>query len=111
MHWVAALVYLYVLATGLAFYSPHLYWIATVLGGPSTSRFWHPLIGVLFAGTLFWMLAEWRRDMRITAVDRKWEKAIDDYIRNLDEELPPIDRFNIGRSIFSGSCCGRASCC
>ena len=29
---VAALTYMYVLATGLAFYSPHLYWIARDAG-------------------------------------------------------------------------------
>jgi formate dehydrogenase subunit gamma len=39
VHWVAALTYDYVLLTGLAFYSPHLYWIATLLGGPATSRY------------------------------------------------------------------------
>jgi len=42
VHWVAAVTYCYVLLTGLAFYSPHLYWIATLLGGAPTSRFWHP---------------------------------------------------------------------
>ena len=32
MHWLAALTYAYVLLTGLAFYSPHLYWIGAILG-------------------------------------------------------------------------------
>ena len=40
IHWVAGLVYVYLLLTGLAFYSPHLYWIATLLGGAPTSRYW-----------------------------------------------------------------------
>src|ERR1041385_5426176 len=93
MHWIAALIYMYVLATGLAFWSPHLYWIATVLGGGSTSRFWHPVMGVAFVGTLVWMLRAWRRDMRITSVDRRWAEKMDNYVRNEDENLPPIDRF------------------
>ena len=100
MHWVAALAYMYVLATGLAFYSPHLYWIATILGGPATSRFWHPLVALLFVGTLLWMLVSWRADMRITAADRRWNAAMDRYIRNEDENLPPIGRFNIGQKYF-----------
>jgi len=100
MHWVAALTYLYVLATGLAFYSPHLYWIATILGGPATSRFWHPIVALLFVGTVVWMWLTWRADMRITAADRKWEQAMGHYIRNEDEDLPPIDRFNIGQKYF-----------
>lgn len=100
MHWLAALSYIYVLLTGLAFYSPHLYWLATILGGAPTSRFWHPWLGVVFALTIVWMLRAWRADMRITAVDRKWGKAIEHYIRNEDEDLPPIDRFNLGQKQF-----------
>jgi len=100
MHWLAALSYIYVLLTGLAFYSPHLYWLATILGGAPTSRFWHPWLGVVFALTIVWMLRAWRSDMRITAVDRKWGKAIEHYIRNEDEDLPPIDRFNLGQKQF-----------
>jgi formate dehydrogenase subunit gamma len=38
--------------------------------------------------------------MRITATDRIWGAAIDHYIRNEDEELPPIDRFNLGQKYF-----------
>jgi formate dehydrogenase subunit gamma len=100
MHWVAAVAYGYVLLTGLAFYSPHLYWIATLLGGPPTSRFWHPWLGVLFVASLFWMLRVWLADMRITAADRKWGESMGHYVRNEDENLPPIDRFNLGQKYF-----------
>ncbi len=100
MHWLAALVYMYVLATGLAFYSPHLYWVAMVLGGGATSRFWHPWLGVGFAAAVAWMLRTWIGDMRITADDRKWEGAMRHYIRNEDENLPAIGRFNIGQKYF-----------
>ena len=100
MHWIAAIAYTYVLLTGLAFYSPHLYWIATILGGAPTSRFWHPWLGVVFAVTLAWMLRAWRADMRITSQDRKWGEAIRHYIRNEDEDLPPIGRFNLGQKQF-----------
>src|SRR6478609_12086537 len=100
MHWLAALVYGYVLLTGLAFYSPHLYWIATVLGGGPTSRYWHPVLGVAINGTIAWMLRAWFGDMRITAADRRWANEMDRYIRNEDEELPPIDRFNLGQKYF-----------
>ena len=67
MHWIAAITYGYVLLTGLAFYSPHLYWIATLLGGAPTSRYWHPWLGAVFTAVLFWMLKVWLADMRITA--------------------------------------------
>ena len=100
IHWLAALTYAYVLATGLAFYSPHLYWIATLLGGGPTSRYWHPLVALVFVGTLVWMLRAWVADMRITAADRRWGAAMQHYVRNEDENLPPIDRFNLGQKYF-----------
>jgi formate dehydrogenase subunit gamma len=100
VHWIAGLTYIYQVLTGLAFYSPHLYWIAMMLGGPATSRYWHPWIGLLFMAALFWMFRVWARDMRITAVDRQWTDAMGHYIRNEDEQLPPIDRFNAGQKYF-----------
>jgi formate dehydrogenase subunit gamma len=100
MHWISGIAYVYALLTGLAFYSPHFYWLATVLGGGPTSRYWHPWVGVLFAAVLFWMLRVWLDDMRITEADRAWGKEISHYIRNEDEELPPVDRFNLGQKYF-----------
>src|ERR1035438_1682963 len=44
IHWVSALAFIYVLLTGLAFYSPRLYWLATILGGGPTARVWHPWV-------------------------------------------------------------------
>ena len=100
IHWTSALTYCYALATGLAFYSPHFYWLAIVLGGGPTSRFWHPIIALIFVVTLAWMLGTWIGDMRITEVDRAWGKAMDHYIKNEDEALPPSDRFNLGQKYF-----------
>jgi formate dehydrogenase subunit gamma len=100
LHWTSAITYVYLLATGLAFYSPHLYWIAIILGGAPTSRFWHPIMGVAFVATVVMMLRSWTGDMRITAVDKAWGKAMDHYIANEDELLPPCDRFNLGQKYF-----------
>lgn len=100
VHWLTALVYCYLLLTGLAFYSPHLYWIATLLGGGPTSRFWHPWLGLLFFVAMLWMLRAWIGDMRITPVDRRWGKAMGHYIRNEDRDLPPAERFNLGQKYF-----------
>ncbi len=100
IHWLAALTYAYVLLTGLAFYSPHLYWIAAILGGAPTSRFWHPWVALVFLASLAWMWRAWRGDMRITAADRRWGEAMDHYVRNEDWNLPPIDRFNLGQKYF-----------
>ena len=40
-HWIGALSYTYLLFTGLAFWSPYLFWLAVIVGGGPTARFWH----------------------------------------------------------------------
>ena len=99
-HWLAALTYIYCLISGLAFWSPFLFWMAIILGGGPTARFWHPWFGLLFTVSVFLMYSAWRNDMRITDADRAWKQKIDHYIRNEDEQLPPIGRFNYGQKIF-----------
>src|SRR6202041_1708666 len=99
-HWIGALSYTYLLVTGLAFWSPYLYWLAAVVGGGPTARFWHPWVGLFFAASYFWMSIQWRRDMEIDADDRAWEHEIKSYINNEDDKLPPVGRFNWGQKIF-----------
>jgi formate dehydrogenase subunit gamma len=100
VHTIAAIVFVYLLLTGLAFWTPAMYWIATVLGGGFLSRLLHPWAGVLFALVTVWMVAVWRRDMRTTDADRQWRRAMASYIRNEDANLPQAGRFNFGQKMF-----------
>jgi formate dehydrogenase subunit gamma len=99
-HWIGALSYTYLLITGLAFWSPELFWLATIVGGAPTARFWHPWFGLIFTASLFWTFREWHRDMQIDDSDRAWAKAMPDYIKNEDDKLPPVGRFNFGQKLF-----------
>ena len=100
MHWFTGLTYVYLLATGLALFSPHLYWIATMLGGGPTVRFWHPWVGFYFALGMLWMVKLWRQEMRTTPADREWNRHVKKYIENRDDEMPPVGRFNPGQKQF-----------
>jgi formate dehydrogenase subunit gamma len=100
MHWLTGVTYVYCLATGLAFYSPHLYWLAYLLGGAPTSRFWHPIIAIGFVMGTLWMNSLWRRDMEITEVDKRWLDHTQAYIINDEEHTPLSDRFNGGQKLF-----------
>jgi formate dehydrogenase subunit gamma len=100
MHWLTGITYLYCLGTGLAFYTPHLFWIALILGGGATSRFWHPIVGVVFLMGVLWMQSLWRRDMVMTETDKKWLDRVENYITNRDDLLPLSERFNAGQKLF-----------
>jgi formate dehydrogenase subunit gamma len=99
-HWLAAFSYTYCLITGLAFWSPYMFWLAVLVGGGAAARFWHPWLGVAFTASVFWMYKVWRRDMLITDADRRWSKVMKNYIENDDQNLPSIGRFNYGQKLF-----------
>lgn len=99
-HWINAASYTYLLLTGLALFTPYLYWLAAVLGGGGTIRFWHPWIGLVYVLTIFWMHAKWRGDMAAIPADEGWKKNIKYYIQNRDEMVPPQGRFNAGQKQF-----------
>jgi formate dehydrogenase subunit gamma len=99
-HWIGAVTYIYLMLTGLAFWSPYFFWLAVVFGGGPIARLWHPWVGLAFSASLFWTLVEWRDDMRVDADDRAWAKAMPEYIENRDEKLPPQGRFNCGQKLF-----------
>jgi formate dehydrogenase subunit gamma len=97
VHSIAGLSYIYLLFNGLALWSPWMWWMAALLGGGPVARATHPWVGLIFAASVFWMYKEWNGDMRITDEDRAWNKAVGHYVRNEDEAMPPVGRFNAGQ--------------
>jgi len=97
VHWVAGVSYVYLLLTGLAFWTPWLYWMAIMLGGGQFSRAVHPWVGLIFMAAVLRMYQMWDKDMRITEEDREWNRAIGHYLRHEDEGMPGVGRFNAGQ--------------
>lgn len=99
-HWVAAASYIYLLATGLAFWSPWLFWIAVVLGGAQVSRMLHPWAGLIFAASVCYMYAMWGSQMKNTGADREWWSKVRYYSTNQDDKMPPAGRYNAGQKFL-----------
>jgi formate dehydrogenase subunit gamma len=100
VHWIAAFSYIYLLLTGLAFYSPWLFWLAIALGGGQISRMLHPWSGLIFAGAVLYMYVMWAAQMRTTDSDKAWWKSIGHYVRNEDDQMPPAGRYNAGQKLL-----------
>jgi formate dehydrogenase subunit gamma len=99
-HWVAGVAYCYLLATGLAFWSPWLFWVAVVLGGAQVSRMLHPWAGLLFFAAVWNMYAMWAQQMKNTDADREWWKALKYYSTNQDDKMPAAGRYNAGQKFL-----------
>jgi len=100
VHWMAALSYVYLMLTGLAFWSPWLFWIAVVLGGATISRELHPWAGLIFVLATFLMLNMWGKQMEETPSDKEFWEALPHYVRNEDDQVPSAGRFNAGQKIL-----------
>jgi len=100
VHWLAGFAYVYLLLTGLAFWSPWLFWIAVVLGGPTVSRELHPWIGLIFVFATVLMYGMWGGQMHETGPDKEFWRALGHYVRNEDESVPSAGRFNAGQKLL-----------
>ena len=99
-HWINAIAYTYLLLTGLALFTPFLWWLAYVLGGGGTIRFWHPWVGLVYFVTILWMGSKWKADMKSIPEDERWNKNVKAYIEHRDDAMPPQGRFNAGQKQF-----------
>jgi formate dehydrogenase subunit gamma len=100
MHWINGFAYLYLMLTGLAFWSPWLLWIAVIFGGTQVSRMLHPWIGLVFTISLTWMYSAWSSQMHTTEADKAWWDSMHHYVRNEDDEMPPAGRYNMGQKLL-----------
>jgi len=100
IHWLAGISYVYLLLTGLAFWSPWLFWMAIALGGGTISRELHPWFGLVFVFAVVLMFRMWGAQMKETPQDKAWWRGLRHYVRNEDEKMPSADRFNPGQKLL-----------
>lgn len=106
-HWLAALSFLYAALSGLALWTPALYWLASVFGGGNAVRGWHPWGGLVFFAALGVMFARWAGQMRIDREDRQWLGQAHRYAVHDESGLPEAGRFNAGQKMlfWTQACC------
>jgi len=96
-HWIVALTFLLLAASGLAFFHPAFWFLTSVLGGGPWAQILHPFIGVVMFVFFAIMAARYWGDNKIQPHDREWNKRLSDVLNNRDDNLPEIDKYNIGQ--------------
>jgi len=96
-HWIVAILFILLAASGLAFFHPSFWFLSVLLGGGTWARILHPFIGVLMFAFFFVMAMRYWNDNKIQPYDREWGKRLSDVINNRDDNLPPIDKYNVGQ--------------
>lgn len=100
VHWVVGVTFVLLLATGLAFSYPALFWLTALLGGGPSARALHPWVGVAFAIGMVFMIAIWIRDMFLSDTDWRWLRAVRHYATRDAARVPPAGKYNAGQKLF-----------
>jgi len=96
-HWIVAITFLLLAASGLAFFHPAFWFLTSLLGGGVWARILHPFIGMVMFVFFALMAMRYWKDNVIQSYDREWKKRLADVINNRDHNLPEIDKYNIGQ--------------
>lgn len=99
-HWITAITFLMLAFSGLALFHPSLFWFSQFFGGGTWTRILHPYIGILmflsFAGLA---LRFWHHNL-LDRNDFLWLRRIGDVVRNREERLPEVGRYNAGQKLL-----------
>lgn len=97
IHWTVAITFILLAASGLAFFHPAFWFLTNLLGGGVWSRILHPFIGIVMFAFFAVMAVKYWKENVIKSYDREWGKRLSDVINNRDDNLPEIDKYNIGQ--------------
>nr|WP_319526930.1 formate dehydrogenase subunit gamma [Pseudomonas laurentiana] len=99
-HWAVAILFFMAALSGLALFHPALFWLSHLFGGGPWTRILHPFMGVLmFVLFLGLVIRFWRANI-LTANDRLWLRRVDRVMRNEEQGVPPVGKYNAGQKLL-----------
>ena len=102
-HWVTAACLIVLAVSGLALFDPALYFLTGLFGGGQTTRWLHPIVGVvLFVSFALMFVQLWRLNLP-RREDARWVAQIGDVVKQNEERLPELGKYNAGQKfVFWG---------
>jgi formate dehydrogenase subunit gamma len=98
-HWFTAILFVLLAASGLAFFHPAFWSLTAVLGGGESSRYLHPILGVLMFVSFIIFAFQKMGDNLMKSHDWKWMGQIGDVLANRDDRLPEVGKYNAGQKL------------
>ena len=96
-HWLTAGCLIVLLLSGMAIFSPYLYFLTGLFGGGQTTRWLHPFVGVvLFFSFFILFLQLWRLNLP-KPEDVTWVENIGEVLKGDEEKLPELGKYNAGQ--------------
>jgi formate dehydrogenase subunit gamma len=98
-HWITATCLVLLAISGLALFTPSLFFLTGLFGGGQATRAIHPWLGVIlffsFMGLFirFWQANLWKSE------DGTWMAKLRDVLTGHDENLPEVGKYNAGQKV------------
>jgi len=99
-HWLAAITFILLALSGLAFFHPAFYPLTQLFGGGVWTRILHPFIGVVMAISFGIMFFNYRQLNVMTPTDREWLRHVREMVDGDDRNMPEAGKFNGGQKIM-----------
>ena len=98
-HWITAASLVLLALSGLALFTPSLFFLTALFGGGESTRAIHPWIGVvLFFSFLGLFLRFWKANLW-KAEDGTWLARLRDVFTAHEERLPDVGKYNAGQKV------------
>jgi formate dehydrogenase subunit gamma len=99
-HWIVAIAFVLTALSGLALFHPALFWLTNFFGGGPWTRILHPFIAlIMVCGFALLALKLWK-DNLLNSLDWVWLRKIMDVVRNREDALPDVGRYNAGQKLL-----------
>lgn len=99
-HWLAAITFILLALSGLAFFHPAFYPLTQLFGGGVWTRILHPFFGVLMVLSFGIMYINYRKLNVITPADKEWLSHVREMVEGNDLNMPEAGKFNGGQKVL-----------
>jgi formate dehydrogenase subunit gamma len=96
-HWITATSLVLLALSGLALFSPALYFLTDLFGGGEWTRAIHPWLGVVLFFSFAGLFIRFVRANLWTPEDGTWMARLRDVLTAHDERLPEVGKYNAGQ--------------
>jgi formate dehydrogenase subunit gamma len=102
-HWITATSLVLLALSGLALFTPSLFFLTGLFGGGQWTRAIHPWIGVVLFFSFFGLFVRFWRANLWRSEDGTWLARLRDVLAGNDERLPEVGKYNAGqKAVFWG---------
>jgi len=98
-HWITAASLVLLAISGLALFSPSLFFLSNLFGGGINTRIIHPWIGVVLFFSFLGLFIRFARANLWRAGDGTWLAKLTDVLTNQEDKLPEVGKYNAGQKV------------